>query len=430
MQLNSTNSQARHPRAYISTTGIIQLHLRNPLVVAFWSAMFPGFGYMLLSKYIRGFMLFIWEVFLNMESNINLAILYSFTGRFELAKTVIQKEWVLLYLPTYIFAIWDSYRCTVTLNNIYKLSIREDAPIPAMRIGRLGLNYLDKRVPWVAAAWTALMPGSGQLYLQRIVGAVFILSWWIAIVYFSKLLSCIHYTLLGDFVQAKVVVNPHWFLNIPSIYMFSIYDAYMNAVEFNDLYDWEQSKFLKTQYQNKNFHLPSNEYRSDKMHIVSTFEYSNYLELAITDIETKGIPKKNIFAIPMDKRAEERKLFDTIHYSDGVSLFDLPMILGTFFMIFGAVYGFVLKWGPLLWGLIAMIIGFFLGLIIKLILTKKTSYKSKNIKSTEVVLIIECAEYQVDIVKDSLWQHHALGVTKLGSTVTLHTTEDNQNTEA
>jgi TM2 domain-containing membrane protein YozV len=378
--------------------------------------MFPGFGHMLLSKYIRGFLLFIWEVFINLESNINLAILYTFTGRFEMASSILRKEWVLLYLPTYIFSIWDSYRCTVTLNNLYKLSAREDAPLPTMKIGSMGLNYLAKRVPWVAAAWTALIPGSGQLYLQRIVAAFFILSWWIAIVYFSKLLPCIHYSLLGDFAAAKAVVNPHWFLNVPSIYMFSIYDAYMNAVEFNNLYDWEQSKFLRLQYQKNSFSLSSIVYRSDKMHIISTFEHSNYLELAITDLEAKGIPKKNIFDVPMDKRDEERKLFDTIHHSDGLSVFDLPMVLGTFFMIFGAVYGFVLKWGPLLWGLIAMFGGFALGLIIKLKLAKTSAYKSKTDKSTEVVLIIQCDKNQMDMVKNSLWNNHALGVSQVDST--------------
>ncbi|WP_243428205.1 hypothetical protein [Clostridium rhizosphaerae] len=250
------NSQARRPRAYVNALGIIQLHYRNPFVVAFWSIMFPGFGHMLINKHIRGILLFLWEVFINYKSNINLAILYSFTGQFEIAKNVINKEWVLLYLPTYMFAIWDSFRSAVTINNLYRLSTREDAVIYPMKFNAMGFNYIDKRTPWVAAAWSALAPGTGQLYLHRLVGAFFILAWWIATVYFSKLLPCIHYTLLGDFLSAKKVVDVHWFLNIPSIYMFSIYDAYINCVEFNNLFDWEQSKFLKREYQNNFFKLP------------------------------------------------------------------------------------------------------------------------------------------------------------------------------
>jgi hypothetical protein len=405
---------ARRRKAYINTLGIIQMHLRNPFVIAFWSAMFPGLGHMLISKYIRGFLLFTWEVFINIKSNVNLAILYTFTGRFELAKGVIHKEWVLLYLPIYMFSIWDSYRSTCTINILYKLASREDAKIYPIKMSALGFNYLDKRSPWLAAAWSALSPGAGQLYLHRIVVAFFILTWWIASVYFSNLLLCIYYSLMGDFLQAKTVVIPHWLLNIPSIYMFSVYDAYINCVEFNNLFDYEQSKFLKRDYQNKNFAVPSQKIRRQGyMNIISTFEYSNYLELAITEIQMKGIPKENILAVPMDKRNEKRKLFDTIHHSDSLSLLDLPMILGTFFMIFGAVYGFILKWGPLIWGLIAMFIGFGLGLIIKLYTTKRQAQGQKSLKSTEVVLIIECAENQMDMIQQTLWKNHALGVSKL-----------------
>jgi hypothetical protein len=415
--MSESKSEKQSPRrqiASVTTIGITQLHLKNPLVVAFWSAMFPGFGHMLLSKYIRGFLLFIWEVFVNLDSNVNLAILYSFTGRFELAKQVINKEWMLLYLPTYVFAIWDSYRTTVTTNNLYKLAASEDAEVSTLKMGAMGYNYLDKRNPWLSAAWSFLMPGTGQLYLHRLVGAFFILSWWIAIVYYSKLLPSIHYTLLGDFSQAKAAVNPHWLLNVPSIYMFAVYDAYVNTVEFNNLYDWEQSKFLRKSYQNIDFQIPSLKHRSDtKMHIFSTFEYSNYLELAITAMQMKGIPKENILAVPVDKRDEQRKLFDSIHQSDGLSTIDVPMILGTFLMILGSVYGFVLTWGPLIWGLIGMGSGMAAGLIIKYTMAKNSFKRQTGHKSTEVVLVIECTIEQADVVKNILWENHALGVGKL-----------------
>lgn len=168
---NSDNLSARHPKAYVSTIGITQLHLRNPYAAAFWSLAFPGFGHILTHKYIEGILLFLLEILINLEANVNLAILYSFTGRFQLAKSVIHKEWILLYVPTYMFAIWDSFRAAVTINNIYKLACREDAEINPIKIDGMGFNYLDKRSPWVAAAWTALMPGTGQLYLHRIVNA-------------------------------------------------------------------------------------------------------------------------------------------------------------------------------------------------------------------------------------------------------------------
>jgi predicted permease len=127
----------------------------------------------------------------------------------------------------------------------------------------------------------------------------------------------------------------------------------------------------------------------------------------------KGIKKENIMAIPMDKRGEEAKLFDSIYSSDGVSLFDLPALIAVFFGVFGSIYGFVLKWGPLFWGLIAIAIGFLLGFIIKLILIKKYNHRQSNKRGTEVVLIIECLENQMEMVKDTLWSNQALGVRKL-----------------
>jgi hypothetical protein len=149
------------------------------------------------------------------------------------------------------------------------------------------------------------------------------------------------------------------------------------------------------------------------MYIISTFEHSNYLELAITSIQMKGIQKKNILCVSMDKRGEGAQLFDTIHSSDGLSLLDLPIILATIFCLFGGIYGFMLTWGPIMWGLICMVVGFSLGLIIKLITTKKYNNRQKNLKTTEVVIIIDCNDNQLDMVKAILWQHNALGVSRL-----------------
>jgi len=149
------------------------------------------------------------------------------------------------------------------------------------------------------------------------------------------------------------------------------------------------------------------------MYIVSTFDHSNYLELAITAIQMKGIPKEKILGVSMDKRGEERKLFDSIHSSDGLSLLDLPIILAAIFCLFASIYGFLLTWGPILWGIIGMIVGFSLGLIIKLIITKKYDDRQEKSKATEVVIIIECQKNQLEMVENLLWEHHALGVGKL-----------------
>jgi hypothetical protein len=254
-----SNSSIRRYIAYVSTMGTTQLHLRNPFVIAWWSLAYPGLGHLLLSKYIRGFLLFTWEVFLNYNAHINLAILYSFTGRFQMAKDVLDINWVMFYAPTYLFAIWDSYRTTVDLNFQYILAAREDAEVKPFNISSIEINHLDKRTPWIALAWSALMPGLGQIYIHRIPSALFSMIWFIVIAYLSKLLPAIHYTLLGQFDQVKSLLNTvtsHWLLNIPCLYFFAIYESYVNTVENNKLFDWEQSKFLKKNYQYKYFKMP------------------------------------------------------------------------------------------------------------------------------------------------------------------------------
>ena len=75
----------RREKVYLGALGITKLNLKNPFVVACWSAAFPGMGHLLLSKYLRGFALFFWELFVNYKASVNLLILYSFTGDFEKA---------------------------------------------------------------------------------------------------------------------------------------------------------------------------------------------------------------------------------------------------------------------------------------------------------------------------------------------------------
>ena len=413
-QINPQNPAPRRTRALVSILGTTQMHLRNPFIVALWSAVFPGLGHLLLSKYITGFFLFGWEIAINLESHLNQSIFYSFTGNFNMAKQVLDTRWLLFYIPTYLFAIWDSYRTTVDLNNLFVLAAREDAGIKPFTAHPLGCNYLDKSSPWAAAAWSVILPGVGQLIIHRIVVAFFMLIWWIVVAYFSSLLPAIHFTMMGQFDYAKAVANPQWLLDIPSLYFFAIYDAFTNTVESNKLFDWEQAKFLKKEYQNRLFPMPfeRNLKRGGKMYIVSTFEHTIKLETAVTAIEMKGIPKEDILAVPMDKKNEDRVIFDQTHYSDSLSMLDLPIILAVLFALLGLIYGFVLDWGPVIWALIGTVFGAGVGMLIKLY-TMKKHRKKQMAETPEVVLLITCRENQVDMVTDTLWANSALGVSRL-----------------
>ena len=246
----------RRPKGHISSIATNLIHRRNPYITASWSAAIPGFGQIATGSYIKGFLLVIWEIVINLQANINIAILYSFTGRFELAKQVLDKRWMLLYVPVYIYAIWDSYRSTVELNKYSIIADWEKSPIKPFKISTVEINYLDKRSPWLSATLSAFMPGSGHLYGHRLLTGFFILVWFIIITYCSHFLEAIHFSLTGAFGQATAIADPHWLLFLPSLYGFTIYDSYASTVEDNKLFEIEQSRFLKEIYQDGRFRMP------------------------------------------------------------------------------------------------------------------------------------------------------------------------------
>lgn len=244
----------RRPIGNVNAVTTNFIHLRNPWVTALWSAMFPGFGYIIMGSYIKGFLLIAWEFLINTQAHINNAIMYTFLGQFDLARDVLQVRWTLLYLAVWAFSVWGSYSLTVDLNKLAILGTREDSTMVPVNIGPLDINFLDKRQPWVAVALSLLSPGLGHLYTHRIPTSFFLLSLTIGTVYLSHILEAIQYTAVGAFGQATAILDPQWFLFIPSLYGFAIYDSYVNTVEYNKLFAQEQARFLRDNYQNPKFY--------------------------------------------------------------------------------------------------------------------------------------------------------------------------------
>lgn len=251
----TNNNTARRYIANVNALGTTQIHLRNPYIIGWWSAAFPGFGHLLLSKYIHAFVLFIWEVVINLQANINLAIIYTFQGEFTMANEVVDTRWLLAYMPFYLFGIWDSYHTTKDMNRISILAEREGHRINSFSIGTVEINYLDKRSPIMAVIWSLFIPGLGQMYSHRIIAAFFVMTWTAIFLYYSHILEAIPFLLLGNIQQATSVLCSKWLLFLPSQYGFAAYDAYVNTVENNKLFEREQRGFLKCNYQHPDFQL-------------------------------------------------------------------------------------------------------------------------------------------------------------------------------
>lgn len=75
-----------------------------------WSIALPGFGQFLNGNLFKGSVFIILEILVNILSNFNLAILYSFTGEIQKAIDVTNYQWLMFYPCLYMFAMWDAYR--------------------------------------------------------------------------------------------------------------------------------------------------------------------------------------------------------------------------------------------------------------------------------------------------------------------------------
>jgi hypothetical protein len=158
------------------------------------------------------------------------------------------------------------------------------------------------------------------------------------------------------------------------------------------------------------------------LYIIASFQHSKDIEIAVADIANMGLNKSNILVLPLDNRASLPHTFDTKYHSDRESLIDIAAILGMIFMLLGAIYGFVLEWGPILWGLIGLVFGIIIGFSIKYfhIKSKQTTNQKTIINQTEIVLIVNCENYQEDKIKNILWQNYAIGLTTFNNYIQSH----------
>ncbi|RNB85275.1 hypothetical protein EDM59_12790 [Brevibacillus nitrificans] len=148
------------------------------------------------------------------------------------------------------------------------------------------------------------------------------------------------------------------------------------------------------------------------MQILATFEYSTLLEIAITELEEKGI--KAIYAVPLDLRKKEPRLLDSIHRADELSFIDKGMIFAFMFGTIGASKGFVWQGGPIIWGAAGAILGFLIGVSLSwfIYLLKRNKNELQKGKKGEVILIVQCEDNQATVVEDILWDHKALGLAR------------------
>lgn len=129
------------------------------------------------------------------------------------------------------------------------------------------------------------------------------------------------------------------------------------------------------------------------MLIIGTFEHSIELEQALGELEHNGIPRSHILVVLMDAHPNISGRFinkSNDFYSKGI---EVGLASGTALSVVGTSMGFILKWGPIIWGLISAGIGFFTGLSLYALANRNT-HRHLPKKINEVTVIVQCGESQ------------------------------------
>lgn len=139
------------------------------------------------------------------------------------------------------------------------------------------------------------------------------------------------------------------------------------------------------------------------MLIIGIFEQSIELEQALAEIENSSIPREHILVTFMDNDPKKNNF-----RAHSPHAFEIGISMATGCSVIGASIGFVLTWGPIIWGLIGAFIGFGIGLSAYYLVKKgKTQKKSTN---REVTVIIQCNKEQAQHITNILWNYQALSV--------------------
>jgi hypothetical protein len=237
----------RYPRAVVSPFGVAFIHKRNPWVAAACSVALPGLGHFYCGAYARGFILMTWEIIVNQMGRINLSIFLTCMGHLQEARAVMLYRWAIIYPVFYILAIWDAYRLAAALNKVLELEERQPnrALPPPVKLGVYEFTAVTRRNPWMAAFLSLFLGGGGHFYNGRLLKAVMLMSWHLAVWLNSGLNKALIATVTGHWGQVHQVVDYQWLLFWPSMHMFNVWNAYSDCVELNSLCEEETEVFLR-----------------------------------------------------------------------------------------------------------------------------------------------------------------------------------------
>lgn len=145
------------------------------------------------------------------------------------------------------------------------------------------------------------------------------------------------------------------------------------------------------------------------MLIIGNFEHSIELEQALGDLEHNGILRSQIIVVLMDTHDNISSTFtnkSNDFHSKGI---EVGLSFGTGFSVIGTSAGFILTWGPIIWGLVSAVIGFLTGFGLYVI-TNRHTHRHPQKKIPEVTVIVQCPENKSLFVMETFWRYRALTI--------------------
>jgi hypothetical protein len=146
--------------------------------------------------------------------------------------------------------------------------------------------------------------------------------------------------------------------------------------------------------------------------IAAAFQHSVELEQALTALEKLDIEQNSILAIPMEKYPPDNAGQLVRKQDRKANAFEMGMAVATAFAVVGMSRGFILEWGPIIWGIISGAAGFGLGYLLCYLFAflrgEKTVKQRKPMP--EVTVLVRCKNEMKEQIEGLFWAHKALTV--------------------
>lgn len=136
------------------------------------------------------------------------------------------------------------------------------------------------------------------------------------------------------------------------------------------------------------------------------------MELMLRDIEKiAGKSIEDLFIVPLDLQQTETLETMRLIRGDESGKYDGTLILATIGMLLGVIYGMILYWGPVIWGLIGLIAGSSAGFAASRIYKRFRRKKpSENMKASgEVFVMVRCGKEELEKIKAVILQYSPMG---------------------